>query len=846
MRMMRRGWGLAGIVLAASLMFSSGLVEADDQPQVHVKAVVKDGAVSVEAQANGPFDYTSYRPSSNLFVVDLSGVSAGDPAGARLVSSDLVKGYRVLTYTAGQKSIVRVEILLSDGVEPKLERKDAQNLALVVSRATDASASSSSAPASAPSIVRTVASTPETISPGTTFESIQRVNLAQNGDQTDVEVIGTGPLTYHETHLQNPDRLVLDFAGSHLKTSEKHIASNLDPVREIRLAQFTPEVSRMVIDLRQPSRYSINTSGNAVTVSFAANASDGTVKSAPVAPNTESNLTKTKAEAPKKPSAQTADSKASAVPAPAVVLPSVLTQTSSALGSPVPAQPRQLQTVSAPSAPQTVAYNVPNAHAPSQPATPAPTPQQQEGIAATTLANRASAAASAAVATAPPATPAPAMPQTGTPDPQADPQAVAPAAGPKYSGEPISVNLKDVDLRDFFRLIHEISGLNVVVDPSVRGTLTIVLDDVPWDQALDIVLHNNDLDKQLEGNVLRIATKDTLRKEAEETRDLSKAQAEAADVVTTTRRLSYAKATLMATTLKKFLSARGDILADDRSNTLIIRDIPATFPIVDNLLRQLDRKSQQVEIEARIVSASRQFSRELGAAIGLAGKAGNSAAGGDGTVGNTGLNFTPAPVISTVGSTTIGPAPLITSLATSVPTSGIQYAFQSANFALDAILDAAEARGVGKLLSKPKVITQNNEKATVKQGTSIPVQTVINNTVSVQFVDAVLELDVTPQITAEGTVYMDITIQNNQIDQGIPRIQGIPAIDTQSTETKVTVTDGSTVVIGGIIVTQQNTTIEQVPLLGSVPVLGNLFKHTTVSSTSSELLFFLTPRILPG
>ena len=140
------------------------------------------------------------------------------------------------------------------------------------------------------------------------------------------------------------------------------------------------------------------------------------------------------------------------------------------------------------------------------------------------------------------------------------------------------MNLKDVDLRDFFRLIHEISGLNVVVDPSVKGTLTIVLDDVPWDQALDIVLHNNDLDKQLDGNVLRIATKDTLRKEAEESRDLARAQAEAADIVTTTRRLSYAKATTIATTMKKFLSSRGDILADDRSNTLIIRDIPTTFP----------------------------------------------------------------------------------------------------------------------------------------------------------------------------------------------------------------------------------------------------------------------------
>ena len=185
-----------------------------------------------------------------------------------------------------------------------------------------------------------------------------------------------------------------------------------------------------------------------------------------------------------------------------------------------------------------------------------------------------------------------------------------------------------MDLRDFFRLIHEISGLNVVVDPSVKGTLTIVLDDVPWDQALDIVLHNNDLEKQLDGNVLRIATSRHVRKEAEENRDLAKAQAEAADIVTTTRVLSYAKATDMAATLKKFLSSRGDILADDRSNTLIIRDIPSTLPVMDNLLRQLDRKSQQVEIEARVVAANRSFSRELGTSAGHVAANGREASSG--------------------------------------------------------------------------------------------------------------------------------------------------------------------------------------------------------------------------
>jgi type IV pilus assembly protein PilQ len=150
------------------------------------------------------------------------------------------------------------------------------------------------------------------------------------------------------------------------------------------------------------------------------------------------------------------------------------------------------------------------------------------------------------------------------------------------------------------------------------------------------------------------------------------------------------------------------------------------------------------------------------------------------------------------------------------------------------------------LLSKPKVITQNNEKATIKQGTKIPIQTTINNTISVQFIDAVLKLEVTPQITAEGTIFMDVLVENTQIDQGIPRIQGVPALDTQSTETKVLIADGGTIVIGGVIITSQNLTVQETPIVGSLPLIGRLFKRTTTTINSAELLFFLTPRIIPG
>jgi type IV pilus secretin PilQ/predicted competence protein len=441
---------------------------------------------------------------------------------------------------------------------------------------------------------------------------------------------------------------------------------------------------------------------------------------------------------------------------------------------------------------------------------------------------------------------APAVPQPQEAAPAAQMSASAPT-GKKYTGDPISVNLKDVDLKDFFRLIHEISGLNVVLDPSVHGTVTLVLDEVPWDQGLDIVLRNNGLTKEIDGNVLRIATQDTLKHEADQRRDLLKAETEAIEPVTVTRVLSYAQADKMTLTLKKFMTTRGDVYADVRSNTLIIRDIPSSIPKIDDLLRQLDRKSQQVEIDARVVQASRSFAREVGTQFGFStplNSTGNTALGG--LVGNS--TFL-SPVIHSIMppfSSTTGSIPLVTNLGATAPNSGLTFSTQGHNYAIDFILSLMESRGVGKVLSEPRGVTQNNEKLTVKQGTKIPIQTNINNTIAVQYIDAVLKLEVTPQITAEGTVFLDVTVENTQIDQGIARIQGTPALDTQSTETKVLINDGGTVVIGGVVITNQNTSIDQVPLLGSLPIMGNLFKHTTVNVSTQELLFFLTPRILPG
>jgi len=639
--------------------------------------------------------------------------------------------------------------------------------------------------------VPALAQTQEPAVPTATASVISSVAITQGAQRSSVRVEGEGRLDAHAARMANPDRLVLDFAGTRLAVQRTMIPGIAAPVRGVRLGQFRPDTVRVVIDLSETTPYQISRDGNALVVFFESQpATPANLGAAKV--STENRTAPAsfqyKAVAPR---AASSHVKNLQVSAPRFALPSELTQPSVVLAS--YGERRE--------------------------------PARPDGTAAQQAAQQANTAASTVAG-------------------------AAPAASSKYTGEPISVNLKDVDLRDFFRLIHEISGLNVVLDPAVKGSLTIVLDEVPWDQALDIVLQNNGLDKQLNGNVLRIATHDTMRKEAESVRDLEKAQSEAIPPVTFTRVLSYSKASALTTTLKQFLSSRGTILADERSNQLIIRDIPSVIPVIDNLLHQLDRKSQQVEIEARVVAASRSFAQDIGTQLGFAGTTtqGRSAIGGASSVGTsditTGSALPQPPVVGTTG--TGNGLPLAVNLGAGVPTSGLFLGHRSPNFAIDFFITAAESRGVGKLLSKPRVVTQNNEKAIVKQGTKIPIQTTINNTISITFIDAVLKLEVTPQITADGTVFMDVLVENTQIDQGIPRVQGTPALDTQSAETKVTVEDGGTVVIGGIIISSQRVDVSQVPIVGSLPVIGRLFKRTNVNTQSQELLFFLTPRILPS
>jgi type IV pilus secretin PilQ/predicted competence protein len=464
--------------------------------------------------------------------------------------------------------------------------------------------------------------------------------------------------------------------------------------------------------------------------------------------------------------------------------------------------------------------------------------------------------------------PAPA-PMPVLPDPQAAPptperpaefQPVTLNPGDRqFTGHPISLDFKDGDLQDIFRLFADISGLNIVVNPGVAGKVTLKLNEVPWDQALDLILKANGLGYTLEGNVIRIAPLAALQTEEQARRKLAEERALAGELASLTTRISYAKAQELADVLRKAgaLSARGQLNVDPRTNTLIINDLPVFLEKAKDLIATLDLPTRQVEIEARIVVTSRNFTRDLGIQWGF--NQVNSAQYGN----TTGLAFPNAMVINGGGVPATGGISADQNGQTSaagIGTGGRGYAvnlpaagFNSAigvslgnilgSFNLDAALTALERQGRGRLLSTPKITTQNNQAAEIKQGVQIPIQTVANNTVTVSFQDAVLTLKVTPQITEAGTVILTVDVQNNSADFA-NLVNGIPPINTQSARTQVLVRDGATAVIGGIYQSNEQTAQNLTPFLGRVPILGFLFRNRFVTSTNNELLLFITPRII--
>jgi type IV pilus assembly protein PilQ len=419
---------------------------------------------------------------------------------------------------------------------------------------------------------------------------------------------------------------------------------------------------------------------------------------------------------------------------------------------------------------------------------------------------------------------------------------VARAGERRFTGNPVSLDFQGADLRAVLRTFSEISGLNIVIDPAVSGSVDVALRDVPWDQALDIILRANKLGYLVDGTIVRIAPLTVLSEEESQRRKLTDEQALAGELRVLTKTLSYAKAEELTPLLtKSALSQRGTVNFDVRTNTLIITDLPDRLTTATDLINTLDRAQPQVEIEARIVQVNKNFQRNLGVQWGFNGRI-------DPTLGNTtNLAFPNSGALAgATGGVTGGPGGTATAVNLPVQgaTSGVGLRLGSVNgaFNLDVALTALETSGNGRVLSTPRVSTQNNVEAEIKQGTQIPIQTVANNTVTVQFKDAALVLKVTPQITAANTVIMKISLENGQADFS-RAVNGIPPINTQSANTSVLVNDGQTTVIGGIYLSTEQYSTDRTPGLGHVPVIGWLFKRENAQDSSTELLIFITPRI---
>jgi type IV pilus assembly protein PilQ len=634
---------------------------------------------------------------------------------------------------------------------------------------------------------------------------IGKISVARGSDGLNIEISGSGPMTAKTMKLTHPDRVVVDIPNSVLQGRAREISVNSGDVKSVRVGRYQEGTTRVVVDMAQMRDFQIAPEGNKLVVSMRDSSNS---KPTPIPAMKEAVVT---ADAtPRTVAPEPAPAKAVAKTEEKVVeaTRSRSDVAASHFAGPAPALPSINQppfATHASLAAEPAAIN-------------AALQQQQQQPAQTTPA--------------------------GTTVSVSGPTSNNCTTG-RYTGEPFGMNFKDLDLKDFFRLIHEISGLNVVLDPSVKGSVTIVLDDVPWDQALAIVLDNNGLACTLQGNVLRIATLETMKTEAESRRAQQDAQALAVPKQTITRYLSYGHARDAATVVKKFLSARGDVVADERSNALIIEDIPSVLPKVEELIRMLDRKTPEVEIEARVVASTRTFARDIGTQLGAGFGSGNSAVGGATVPSPIDISGLVPRFITAPGDNKS--IPLFSNLPATGPTSGIEFTTATNGFRLDFILTMAESRGLLKILSRPHIVTQNNISALIKQGSRIPVvtQAQLGGPPTVTYVEAFLRLTVVPQITADNTIFLSVDVENTVPD--FSRVSGSqlnPTLNTQQATTQVLVSDGGTVVIGGVIQTQNSVAIAQVPLLGSIPLLGNLFKHSLVNTSTAELIFFITPKII--
>lgn len=420
-----------------------------------------------------------------------------------------------------------------------------------------------------------------------------------------------------------------------------------------------------------------------------------------------------------------------------------------------------------------------------------------------------------------------------------------------YTGKPISLNFQDIPIRSVLEVLAEFTGINIVASDSVKGNITLRLNNIPWDEALDIILKSSGLGKKQVGNVIMVAPATDIAAEEKQALTAKQDFQQLEPLQTQYIRLNYAKATDVATLLKdqndstSLLSARGSVSVDQRTNTLIVQDTPSSLVNVQNLVAKLDIPVQQVMIEARIVNVDTSFEKDLGIRWGITKPEHIS---GTLTGANQMLQNIQTGVVNPESAVPVSQR-LNVDLAANLtgiqaPSVGIALAELGNGYMLDLELSAIEQEGGGELISSPRLVTANQHPALIESGTEIPYQqSTSSGATAVEFKKAVLALKVTPQITPDGKIILDIKVNQDKVDPTL-EVDNVPAIDTREVETNVLVNNGETIVLGGIYEEEQRKTVQRVPFLGSIPYLGYLFRNTHTLNTRTELLIFITPKVI--
>jgi len=741
--------------------------------------------------------FTHHSPDPLTLVVDIADADSSRLPARLEVATREVESLRVSSLARGDgRTTARVEVRLA-ALAPFTVEESGNDVVITVSRPTapkavaDAAAQPAAVPArnvappkaaTAPKPAAKPASAPDAAPRATRISGVTRLA----GDQVGYHVEGNGTLKPETFFLKNPNRLVVDFPDV-VAMKGSGLPAATSPVKGLRLAQFSaapPRVARLVLDVEGSTPYHVVPDATGVAIVF---------------------------------------------------------------GEGAPATPALLGAPARPVEPESTTTVVQREPVPLE----APAPAQGGGTPAMTTPATTGAPAMKPVVAAEPIAPAK---TSGVADP------VEPT---KFTGHPISLDFKDGDLIDLFRLMSEISGLNIIVNPGITGKVSLSVKEVPWDQALDLILKTQGLGYTVDGNVVRIARLADLQKEEQELRNLKKEKELSGEQTSWQGRLSYLDTDQVKSVVEKtVLSDKGTFISLGSGNVFIVTDLPDRVAAAKRLVQELDRPSAQVEIEARIVVSSRTFARALGVQWGFLNQQtpqyGNTTnlafpnsiiLNGQGVPSTGGIPADQGGLSSAAGINSSTNRGYMVNLPAAQQNTGIGISMGNilGSFNLDAALTAAENSGKARIISTPRITTQNKVAAEIKQGVQIPYQTVSNGTVTVSFKDAGLSLKVTPTITDAGTVLMQVLVDNSSPDFG--NIVGtgaaaVPPINTQSAQTSVLVKDGSTTVIGGIYQGQDSTAKQNTPFLSQIPVLGLLFKNNTTRNQSTELLIFITPRIV--